>query len=218
MTGLPAAPAILAALPLRGLPRLPLRLAALPGPMGSFDVGAPELLLSIPSRRSSSATRSSSRRSRSSAAASSARSIAFSASLASTTARSRASSSRCSPAERSGTSGTSPDHPQPELQVQAPHEGVSRALVPHRQLPRHRHQPRPHCARRRHRRSRRLTRLRIPKAALPARLDTPAVRPRRCRMGRRADRGRGRRRHWPQWRGTGMIRHRGQQRREPVVW
>ena len=66
--------------------------------MLSFDVGVPESVLSWPSRRSSSATRSSSRRYRSSAASSSARSTAFSASFASITARSRASSSRCSPA------------------------------------------------------------------------------------------------------------------------
>ena len=91
-------------------------------PMLSFDVGVPESVLSWPSRRSSSATRSSSRRYRSSAASSSARSTAFSASFASITARSRASSSRCSPApaDGSGTSDTNPDHAHPQLQIQAP--------------------------------------------------------------------------------------------------
>ena len=58
------------------------------------DGCVPDVVLSDPSRRSSSATLSSSRRYRSSGASSSARSIAFSASLASITARSRATSSR----------------------------------------------------------------------------------------------------------------------------
>ena len=86
-------------------------------PIGSFEPGVPELLLSMPSRRSSSAIRSSSRRSRSSAADNSARSTAFSLSFASTTARSRASSSRCSPAPpgRPGSSDTSRKLVQPEL-------------------------------------------------------------------------------------------------------
>ena len=101
-------------------------------PIGSFDGGVPEFVLSRPSRRSSSATRSSSRRYRSRAASSSARSIAFSASFASTTARSRASSSRCSaaPADGSGASGTSPDHAQPQLQVQAPCAVCHAGLAP----------------------------------------------------------------------------------------
>ncbi len=91
-------------------------------PVGSFDDGVPELLLSIPSRRSSSAIRSSIRRRSSRSAASSARRTLTSVSLASITARSRASSSRCSPATspRSGVSDTRPDHAQPELEVQAP--------------------------------------------------------------------------------------------------
>ena len=89
-------------------------------PIGSFELGVPELLLSMPSRRSSSAIRSSSRRSRSSAADSSARSTVISVSFASTTARSRASSSRCSPAGRSGASDTSHKLVQPQLQLQAP--------------------------------------------------------------------------------------------------
>ena len=87
-------------------------------PMLSFDVGVPELVLSCPSRRSSSAIRSSIRRRSSRSAVSSVRSIATSASFASATARSRASSSCCSPAP-AGRSGTSPDHAQPQLQVQA---------------------------------------------------------------------------------------------------
>jgi hypothetical protein len=55
-------------------------------PMLSFDVGIPELALSCPRRRSSSAIRSSNRRRSSRSAASSARSITFSASFAPTTA------------------------------------------------------------------------------------------------------------------------------------
>jgi hypothetical protein len=97
-----------------GLGRLQDRLLA--GPLQAGNAGP------WPSRRSSSATRSSSRRYRSRAASSSARSIAFSASFAATTARSRASSTRCcaAPADRSGASGTSPDHAQPQRQAQAP--------------------------------------------------------------------------------------------------
>jgi hypothetical protein len=91
-------------------------------PMLSFDVGVPESVLSCPSRRSSSAIRSSIRRRSSRSAVSSARSITTSASFASTTASSRASSSRCppAPAGRSGASDTSPDHAQPHPHAQAP--------------------------------------------------------------------------------------------------
>jgi hypothetical protein len=91
-------------------------------PMLSFAVGVPELVLSCASRRSSSAIRSSIRRRSSRSAVSSARSIATSASFASTTARSRASSSRCCPvaAGRPGASDTNADHAQPRLQAQAP--------------------------------------------------------------------------------------------------
>src|SRR6266496_727366 len=98
-------------------------------PICSFELGVPELLLSIPRRRSSSAIRSSSLRRSSRSAASSARSIVFSASLASTTARSRASSSRCSPASagRPGSSGTNPKPAQSQLQLQA---SASRRVVP----------------------------------------------------------------------------------------
>src|SRR6266567_516277 len=90
-------------------------------PIGSFELGVPELPLSIPRRRSNSAIRSSSRRSRSTADDSSARSTLTSVSFASTTARSRASSSRCSPPPpgRSGSSDTSRKLVQPELQLQA---------------------------------------------------------------------------------------------------
>lgn len=72
-------------------------------PMDSLDVGVPESVLSIPSRRCSSATCSSSRFRSSRSAASSACSAAFSASVASTTARSRASSSRCSKSRPRGS-------------------------------------------------------------------------------------------------------------------
>ena len=120
MARLPAPLAVLATLPLRRIPFLPLRLAALPRPDALLRVGVPESVLSCPSRRSSSAIRSSIRRRSSRSAASSARSITTSASFASTTARNRASSSRRSPAP-AGRSGTSPDHAQPQLQVQASH-------------------------------------------------------------------------------------------------
>ena len=71
-------------------------------PIRSLELGVPESLLSIDSRRSSSATRSSSRRSASWAAFCADRSTAISASFASTTARSRAFAAR-SPAASSGT-------------------------------------------------------------------------------------------------------------------
>ena len=134
MTGLPAALAVLAALPLGLLPRLagPFR------PIRSFELGVPESVLSIDRRRSSSATRSSSRRSRSrdaaaSASAASSRASAVSrlasstatcSSFAAITARSR-NTSGCSPAAP-GSSDTSRKHAQPELKVQPPaYVGVS---------------------------------------------------------------------------------------------
>ena len=97
-------------------------------PIRSFELGTPESWSSIDRRRSSSASRSSSRRLSSRSASSSARSTAFSASFASTTARSRDSSSRCpaiSP-DGPGSSGTSPKHARPALKVQTPgNVGVS---------------------------------------------------------------------------------------------
>ena len=97
-------------------------------PIRSFELGVPESELSIDRRRSSSASRSSSRRLSSRSASSSRRSTAFSASFASTTARSRDSSSRCpaiSP-DGPGSSGTSPKHAQPALKVQTSRDvGVS---------------------------------------------------------------------------------------------
>jgi hypothetical protein len=88
----------------------------------SPDVGVPESVLSIPSRRCSPATWSSSRFRSSRSAASSARSKLISASFASTTARSRASSSRCSKSRPagSGSSDTSLKLVQPELHLQVP--------------------------------------------------------------------------------------------------
>ena len=70
MTGLPAPLAVLPALPLRLLPRPPRLLRPDPLPR----LGVPESVLSIPSRRSSSASRSPSRRRSSRSASSSARS------------------------------------------------------------------------------------------------------------------------------------------------
>jgi hypothetical protein len=91
--------------------------------MESSGGGVPEVVLSDPSRRSSPATFTSSRRYCSRKTSSSARSIAFSASLASTTAPSRASSSRCEPAPAGdpGSPDTNPDHAQPQPRVQAAH-------------------------------------------------------------------------------------------------
>jgi hypothetical protein len=65
-------------------------------------------------------------------ASSSCRSAAFSASFASATARIRHTSSRCSAitSARPGSSGTSPKHAQPELQVQPPHAEACRAELP----------------------------------------------------------------------------------------
>ena len=91
-------------------------------PIRSFELGVPESELSIDRRRSSSASRSSSRRLSSRSASSSRRSAAFSASFASTTARSRDSTSRCpaiSP-DGPGSSGTRPKHAQPALKAQTP--------------------------------------------------------------------------------------------------
>jgi hypothetical protein len=65
MPGLPAALAVRVPLPFCGLASLPLSLTPLPRPIGSFDGGVPDVVLSDPSRRSSSATLSSSRRYRS---------------------------------------------------------------------------------------------------------------------------------------------------------
>src|SRR5260370_27814952 len=91
--------------------------------MDSLDGGVPDGVLSDPSRRSSSATFSSSRRRSSRSASSSARSTAISPSLASITARNRASSSRGSPASagRPGVPGTRPDLAQPQREIQLPH-------------------------------------------------------------------------------------------------
>ena len=112
-------------------------------PIGSFELGVPESELSIRSRRSSSATRSSSRRRSSRSASRSARAAAnpsrraaSSASLAPITARSRATSSRCSPAAPGG-SNTSPKLAQPELEVQTPSgHGVSRGQRAQHPVPR----------------------------------------------------------------------------------
>jgi len=96
-------------------------------PILSFELGVPESSLSIDSRRSSSATRSSSRRSRSRDVSRPAVSTAICASFASITARSRATRSPCSPTAP-GPLDTSRKHAQPALKVQPPaHVGVSRS-------------------------------------------------------------------------------------------
>ena len=126
VTGLPAALAVLAALPLGLLPGLAGPLFA---PIRSFELGVPESVLSIASRRSSSASRSSRRRrcsrSPSSAASAASRpavSDATCSSFAAMTARNR-STSGCSP----GSSDTSRKHAQPELKLQATRRvGMSR--------------------------------------------------------------------------------------------
>jgi hypothetical protein len=91
-------------------------------PTRSFEVGVPESALSIDSRRSSSASLSSSRRLSSRSASNSWWSPAFSVSFVSATARNRDNSSRCSaitPA-RPGSSGTRTKHAQSELEIQTP--------------------------------------------------------------------------------------------------